>query len=217
VHPEQQQNSKPSLVAVLASHLQPTLAPDDLWFRVQQSKREVRQSSQWWLVAVTAACLCAAALFYGSHLARIRQFSHSFSIEALLSTPDKLEFRSTSSADIQAWVRERTGMEVPLSPISSTKITLAGASILPGSKPAVAIAYQVNGRYAVLAVCNNGASSTKVQARHNGWSERQVQDTKVASWNMRDHSYLLAYSASTEQRDACGLCHLHTNLSMSMN
>jgi len=152
----------------LEQSLRRVAAPEELWDRLQ-SPQPVRSRVQTRFMALATAPVVMLVALLGSHSANA----------------PSVQFRSSDAREIQAWVKARTGLDVPMHAGN-----LAGASVLPGS--AAEIAYRGAGNMTLLVSLE--AAST-------------ARNANVLSWSTRGLTFQLACA---EQQDlkACALCHV---------
>lgn len=156
----------------LARHLGTVAAPEELWERIQNPPRRVsvpRRSTQARmsvLVAATAAVVMAAVVFH-----------------------PRSEFRSDNAAEIRAWVKAKTGLDVRLHAGPSPSVELMGAKVLKGN--AAEITYRMGNHDVTVMVSRAGTADS----------------TGVFSWIARGQRYTLACVAPEELKIACLHCH----------
>jgi len=115
----------------------------------------------------------------------------------------KIEFHSAKAAQVSAWVKANTGLDIPL-PDQPEGVQLVGARVLKGETTAVEVAYRVGGHDAKLLV-------SKVEsglAVHSGHRFLGNPGTRASSWIMKDQRYTLACAEPGDLRAACTLCHV---------
>jgi len=118
---------------VLAHELRPVTAPDDLWTRVAQASALPRPGALWaradaWtnLLRACATLACVALV-----------------LSAVWLRPSRQEIRSADPGEVQAWIRAKAGVDVPLRSHLPAKLRLTGARLVNGRTE---IAYLVSGR-----------------------------------------------------------------------
>lgn len=165
------------LAPVLARRLGYVAAPEDLWDCIQ-GPRAVHRSGgapRWtWVLA-------AAAL----------------AILAVWAVLPRSEFRSDRPAEIRAWIRRSTGLEVTMLEQPSPAIRIVSARVVKSDIPTVEIAYRAGRHPATLRVSKSDAPDS---VRHQGADGS-------ASWTMRGQTYLLACADPADLQVACKLCH----------
>lgn len=151
----------------LEQSLRRVAAPEELWNRLQ-SPQPVRSRVQTRFMALATVPVVMLVALLGSHSANV----------------PSVQFHSNDAQEIQAWVKIRTGLDVPM---HAGK--LAGASVLSGG--AAEIAYRGEGRMTLMV---SAGSAT-------------ARNANVFSWTAGGLTYQLA---SAEQQDlkACALCHI---------
>ena len=152
----------------LEQSLRRVAAPEELWDRFQSGQpARTRVHSRFMALAATVPVAMLAALIG----------SHSKSVPGV-------QFRSSDPVEIQAWVKSRTGFDVPMH-----SAPLAGASVAPGR--GVEIAYRGQGSMRLLV-----SEAAAVPANSN-----------ILSWTRGGLTFQLA---SAEQQDlkSCALCHV---------
>lgn len=183
------------LEPVLDRHLGRVNAPPELWGRVRNAAAQpAKKSANVRLRLLTAAALAAAALW------------------GFLPRRTVTEFRSDTATEIRAWVKMRTGLDVPLPNRPSPAVQLTGACEVGRDTPAieVAVSYRVRGHPASLHVSklNVAPDAPPEGGKHRFLKCESVGGERVSSWTMRGQLYTLAYAAPGESRDECLLCHV---------
>ena len=117
--------------------------------------------------------------------------------ETLAGIRNRSPFRCQNPAQLRAWVRANTGLNVPLRAPLPASIQLIGARAVEGR---VEIAYKAGNRDAMLLVSR--ADPGAVNVAHS-----QVNG-KVSSWVMDGQRFTLACNDSADLQLACKLCHL---------
>jgi hypothetical protein len=195
----------------LAHRLAPAEAPGELWERVEsglagQPARASRRSvprdrppariSLWraWPVAATAmVALAAGALWLAD--ARdprldIRQLAAGVSKQAVA-----LDLRTSDPLAVRRWLRQHTGLDVPLP--ASTAVKLEGARMVrQGAQRVAAVEYRVGQDKVTLLVAR--ADPRRPLPPHGG---------RTAVWQARDQVYALAGANPDRVEAACQLCH----------
>jgi hypothetical protein len=100
-------------------------------------------------------------------------------------------------AELRAWVRANTGLDVPIQASPPASIQLIGARNLGAS---VEIAYRAGNRDALLSVSRADAGSASLP-------HGQVSGNE-SSWVADGERFTLAASNATDLQLACKLCHL---------
>ena len=96
----------------LEQSLRRVAAPEELWDRLQ-SPQPVRSRVQTRFMALATAPVVMLVALLGSHSANV----------------PPVQFRSSDAREVQAWVKARTGLDVPMHAGN-----LAGASIGPAAR-----------------------------------------------------------------------------------
>jgi hypothetical protein len=128
-------------------------------------------------------------------------------LQALASDSQHIAFRCQNPAQLRAWVRARTGLDLPLRSEAARSIQLIGAQLIGaqmiGSARSngvgVEVAYRAGDSDAVLLVSRADAGAVNVshhRARGN-----------VSSWVMDGQRYTLACNDPAGLQLACKLCH----------
>lgn len=197
---------KPEMSQGLAPELQWGLrevsAPPELWERVQASgiiATPPTKPFRWGLVWATAA---AAVLIATSatlvHLQRAGG-DEALAIRALDGDSKLTGFQCENPARLRAWVRAKTGLDLPLREKASPAIQLVGARVIEDSR-GVEVAYRAGNGDAVLLVSRAEASAISVAHSHASGN--------VSTWVMDGQRYALACDNPADLQVACKLCHL---------
>ncbi len=169
----------------LQSGLRPVTAPPELWDRVQASQDSPMSRSTRGLVWAMAATVVLIA------------FGLSVIYRDSVAFPALASDRCQNPAQLRAWVRVKTGLDLPLRTDSSPSIRLIGARYVEGR---VEVAYRTGNRDAVLTVSRADPGSANVpHSRTSG---------NVSSWVMAGQRFTLACSNPADLQIACKLCHL---------
>jgi hypothetical protein len=168
--------------------LRQVTAPPELWDRLQSPasapSRAARVSKRFYQGLLAAAVTLAMVGL---------SFVHS---PARPDSP-KLAFHCQNPAQLRAWVRANTGLDVPLRSAPPASIQLIGAQSREGR---VEIAYTAGNHDALLLVSRAGAgSANEPHSRISG---------NVSSWVMDGQRFTLTASDAAELQLACKLCHL---------
>ncbi len=171
------------LAPELEHGLREVTAPPELWDRVQ-SARVMRppQSSHRlvWALALTVVLMAALSLLRSP----VRRDSQT------------IAFRCQNPAELRAWVKAKTGIDVALRGAPPASIQLIGARNL-GER--VEIAYRAGDRDALLLVSRAAGAADVPHSNPSG---------KVSSWVMNGQRYTLACDNPADLQLACKLCHL---------
>ncbi|HUA18621.1 MAG TPA: hypothetical protein VMU80_23105 [Bryobacteraceae bacterium] len=166
------------LQPVLERGLARVAAPGELWDRVQLPQQQQSKRPAMRLVwAMAAAGLVLAVL-------------------GLRGSRSPLELRSASPAEIQAWVKANSGLDVELAARPAVSVRLLGAHIIPGANPAVEVSYLAGSYEARLVV-----------SKDPGASPLTVHDIAHPEWGMNGERYLLSCADPAGLQIACLLCH----------
>jgi hypothetical protein len=169
------------LEPVLAEHLRPVEAPRELWSRIQEKPgRSRRVGWRLGLVAVAALLVAGTSAILNVHGANTG-----------------LSLQSASAPEIQAWVKENAGLDVPFPARLSEPVRLTGARVAPNG---VELDYFVRNRPERLLIAR---SDTRGPAEHR-FLERSL---KKVSWTMGGQFYAVECAAIEDAQAACMLCH----------
>jgi hypothetical protein len=174
------------LESVLEQGLRSVTAPPELWDRLQGAPIPHPRSTHRGLVWAMAATVVLAAVA----LSLVRPRDEAAAVQ------QSMVFRCQNPAQLRAWVRARTGIDVPLRDTAAESIQLIGANAAAGR---VEIAYRAGNRDAVLVVSRTDSGSVNVA--HN-------RPTGNVSWVMDGERFTLACNNAADLQLACKLCHL---------
>ena len=160
-------------------------APPDLWDRVQNSKAVSSRKEKRILVWAMAAAVVVMAIGLS--------VMHRDNVGYTPLTSDHCQ----NPAQLRAWVRAKTGLDLPFRADSSASIQLISARNAGGR---VEIAYRAGNRDAMLMVSRADAGSAA--APHNR------VNGNVSSWVMDGQRLTLACADPAALQLACKLCHL---------
>src|ERR1041385_4665897 len=102
----------------LSRHLGPEKAPEELWDRIRGARVSVSPQARtgWgraWVLA--GAALAAVAIVAGATVWFNRGLSgEERAVRALYRAPEKLQFHSNDPAELRAWVKAGSGLDVPI-------------------------------------------------------------------------------------------------------
>ena len=182
----------------LERSLQSVAAPPELWGRIQNAQPAPRVRQQRGFVWVMAATVVIAAV--GLSLVRAHRNSaagdEAFALAALSSDSQRIAFHCQNPAQLRAWVKANTGLDLPLRTAPSASIQLAGAT---ASGDRAEIAYHAGGRDAVLLIARADGAPDQPHDRASG---------NVSSWVMAGQRFTLASDSAADLQIACKLCHL---------
>ncbi len=192
------------LEPLLTEHLGHVAAPQELWDRVQAPRplavRSSRRQIFVWAVAAAALLVVTAAAMW-----QFRLRPEAIAALALRRGAGQLEFRSEEAGAIRAWVKERTGLVIPLLADPPASIRLVGASVSDaGRTPTAEVVYRVGGRDAILLVSK---ADPKLTGSHRFLSSGHYQGARVSTWVMRGQLCTLACPIPQNPQAGCLLCH----------
>jgi hypothetical protein len=110
------------------------------------------------------------------------------------------DLHSGDPAHVKAWVLSKTGIDVPLPAKLGPAVRLVSAS--RPDKSTARLAYQVNGRDAVLLV-SMASAAVAGDGRHRLLS----RSANTSSWTMRGLVYTVVCPSAEVSQVACQLCH----------
>ena len=166
--------------------LRQVTAPRELWDRIQASQTAPLRAHNRGLVWTVAATVVLMAV----GLSMVHRSNVAF--QALAAD------RCQNPAQLRAWVRAKTGLDLPLRADSSPSIQLIGAEMRDGAG-GVQVAYRVANRDALLLISRADGAANVPHNRVNG---------KVSSWVMAGQRLTLACDSPADLQLACKLCHL---------
>ena len=210
---ELQRNEMPWLEAELLRQLAPVSAPEDLWYRVNQPQRGIRQrvSIDWllWPVAAAMVLLICGGTLRTLVVHRNQQSLTDQDMLAMMKSSGGPEFRSESFEETRQWVKTRADIDIDV-PSGHTDTPNRGGVRVLGARlihfhgmPVAVIDYLVGAGVATLFVSSKQAglrSDTEV-------TKHLFSDQRRFSWNMRNETYTISYSGAQIPRGACLLCH----------
>jgi len=177
-------NPRVEMKSELQLALRHVTAPPELWDRVRNSKAvpsRQRHRMLVWAMAASVALIVAG-------LSLIQRDNAAYPLSS-----DHCE----NPAQLRAWVRAKTGLDLPLRAGSSASIQLIGARIAGGR---VEISYRAGNRDAMLLVSRAEAGAAQVpHSRVSG---------NVSAWVMAGQQFTLACNDPAALQLACKLCHL---------
>ncbi len=175
--------NKTWLEPVLAEHLRPAEAPGELWSRIQQARKPARAG----MPAIRLGWVATAALLVAGASAILRVHAANPGVS----------FQSSNGPEIQAWVKQNTGLDVPLPAKLSEPVRLSGARVGPNG---VEVDYFVRNRPERLLIARADIPSP---AGHR-FVDRS---TKKVSWTMGAQFYSVECATAEDAQAACLLCH----------
>ena len=176
------------LESELQRGLREVKAPPDLWDRVQAGRAvqpNPRPRRLVWAMAATVI-LAAVALSY-----QARRGGVSTVIDS-----STLAFHCENPSQLRAWVRAKTGLDVPMRSSLPESIQLIGASARGN---AVEVAYRAGGSEASLLV-SRADGAVDIPHNHAGGAR--------STWVMAGERFTLACDNPADAQLACKLCHL---------
>jgi hypothetical protein len=172
------------LAPELEHGLREVAAPPELWDRVGSARARRPPKSTRGLVWALALTVVLAAGAWSLVRSPVRQDSQS------------IAFHCQNPAELRAWVKAKTGIDVPLRGAPPASIQLIGARNL-GER--VEIAYRAGDRDALLLVSPAAGAADVAHSNPAG---------NVSSWVMNGQRYTLACDNPADLQLACKLCHL---------
>lgn len=194
------------LKKTLERDLRTVSAPDELWDRIQHPRVRRTHSVLALVTVLTAAAAVAVGAVWG-FFPRPERSTQELAVAALDNAPAGLELQSGTFPQIRAWVKERTGIDLPLPQAPSRMVTMRGVCAVRGGTPGVEVAYRVSGHNAALVVSRAGPGMTG-SVEHRFLKCDSTGAARVSSWTMHGQLYTLAYDARGDARDECLLCHV---------
>lgn|SRR5690242_6475393 len=190
----------------LNRHLGPVKAPDELWDRIQgtdvisfeRARRPVRRVAMAW---VTVAAMAVAAVAGIATWRNRNLSSEERAVRALARAPEQVEFRSGDLAEIRNWVKESSGLEVPLRGLPAGNVQLIGASLTRSGAPTAEIAYRVGNMDAALVISKMAEGG---DGKHAFVKSGSYHGANFQSWTMRGEMFTIA---AADARAGCMLCH----------
>jgi len=191
------------LTPVLSRDLRQVAAPDDLWRKMQQPRvARVRKQIGLRTTDLMLVCTLLAMAVWGIFPRRALS-PQSLAIAALNRGPEDLDLQSDTVSEIRAWVKTRTGLDLPLPAETSQMVRLKGVCAVKGG---FEVSYRVSGHNAALLV-SKASSAMPADTRHRFLKCESTAGTRVSSWIMHGQLYTLAYASPGDSRDECQLCH----------
>lgn len=158
-------------------------APPELWSRVQSARVSRPPESSRRLIWALALTVVLAAV----PLSLVRLPVHKNS--------QSVEFHCQNPAELRAWVKANTGIDVPLRATPPVSIRLIGARNLGEQTE---IAYRAGDRDALLLVSRADGAAEVPHGNPDG---------SVSSWVMAGQRYTLTSDNPADLQLACKLCH----------
>ncbi len=181
----------------LRQGLRSVTAPPELWDRVQAAQFTKPPRTNRPLVWALAASVALIAVGLSAIHRQGAVDDETFALRALASDSQRIAFHCQNPAQLRAWVRAQTGLDVPLRTSPPASIQLIGARNLGAGAE---IAYRAGDHAGVLLISRAGAGSADVPHDRVSGS--------VSSWVMDGQRYTLASNDSADLQLACKLCHL---------
>jgi hypothetical protein len=175
-------------------------APPQLWDRIQaaQVSKPARRNRPF--VWATAAAVALSAVALSTVHRQTNMGDEAFALRALSSASQRIAFHCQNPAQLRAWVRANTGLDLPLQEPLSPSVQLVGAQTIGNGTGGVEVAYRAGNRDAILLVSKADADSATVpHSRVSG---------NISSWVMSGQRFTLASNDPTDLQLACKLCHL---------
>jgi hypothetical protein len=177
-------NQRVEVKSELQLALRQVTAPPELWDRVQSARVSRPQTTSRGFVWALALAVVLLAVALSRIQSPVRQDSQ------------QIAFHCQNPAQLRAWVKANTKLDVPLRAVPPASIQLIGARAVPGGAE---IAYRAGKRDAVLRVSRADGSANVPHSRVSG---------KVSSWVMDGQRFTLACDDPAGLQLACKLCHL---------
>ncbi len=196
----------------LNRHLGPVKAPDDLWDRISLTKNQGAEAISFerarparrvqTALAWAAAAALAVVAVAGIGTWRNRSLSsEERAVRALARAPEQVEFRSGDLAEIRNWVKESSGLEIPLRGLPAGNVQLIGASLTRSGAPTAEISYRVGGMEAALVISKMAEGG---DGKHAFVKSGSYHGSNFQSWTMRGEMFTIA---AADARVGCMLCH----------
>jgi hypothetical protein len=180
-------------------------APDTLWPRIQAERRDQMRSGRrglqrtgWMLWPVVATVLLLAS---GDLLWQIGQARGDV---IRLSDREISGLASSNPAEIRAWVKTKTDMDLDLACGGAEGIQLSGVRLMRVRGELVAaISYRSKGKPATLLVSRKGLVFRRM--------EPQSPDSRLVAWSGRDRSFAIAWQHAGDVEASCMRCHVESH------
>lgn len=175
-------------------------APDTLWsgIRAEERNRQQPHRTGWmiWPAVAMVLLVASADLLWQMGKARGETIR--------LSDPEIARLTSENPAEIRAWVKTRTDMDLDLSCGGSGGIQLSGVRLIQVRGELVAaISYRSEGKPATLLVSRKGMVFRRI--------EPQSPDSRLVAWSGRDRSYAIAWQHAGDVEASCMRCHVESH------
>jgi len=168
----------------LAHRLPPAEAPEELWRRIEDrlSARSAVPARKGFGRAWPIATMALLTITFAFWLANVREAAAT-------------QFASHDPRAIRVWLRQHSGLDVPLP--DTTTVRLTGARVLRrGGERIAAVDYRAGRDRVTLLIA-------RADPRH----PLPPHGTRVAAWQARDQVYTLDSSDPDRVEAACQLCH----------
>jgi hypothetical protein len=202
----------------LARQLGPVSAPESLWRRIHEQRRPLRVPPVRWAVW-SAAAFALLALSAGV-VAMTRDSTADLDklaareLQSLSEGSGQVDFRSADPGEIQAWVKAKSDMNVPLPECAGRgngPVRLLGARLIRlEGLWAAAITYRVGEDFAAMLVTGRRAGFMRTgRPGHGSLQMKTIGETELFSWNRGPEVYRIAFAATKDPQRACLLCHVN--------
>jgi hypothetical protein len=209
----------------LARQMAPVAAPESLWDRINDpgQRRPERPVPLGWVLAPVALALTLLAL---AGVMRTLNRLHGDPADSaerelpiLAAEAGGFDFRSDSLEETRAWVKARakididvpSGQSPPGGPLNDHGVVrLLGVHLIHlRGLPFAAIDYRIGDEVATLFVSGKhaGLSGNTEVSKHLFSQIKSTGNAQLFSWNMRNQTYMIAFSGSRSPHGACLLCH----------
>jgi hypothetical protein len=186
----------------LQGGLREVTAPADLWDRVQAARvapaRPLSSVPSRRLIWAMAATVVLAAV--GLSILRAHRDSaagdEALALQALSIDSQRVAFHCENPTQLRAWVKAKTGLDVPLRSEPAASIEFIGAS---STVDRAEIAYRAGNRGGVLLISRADRAADVAHGHASG---------NVSSWVAAGQRFTLASDNPADLQVACKLCHL---------
>ncbi len=181
------ESGKVWLETLLTQHLGRVATPPELWDRIQAPGPVLPQRSHRrmlvWALAATAVIVAAVVVW------QQRSRPEALVAQALRRGAGQLEFRSEQAPAIRAWVKERTGLDVPLLTEPPASIRLVGASVADWARtPTAEVVFRVGGGHDEVLLVSKADPKLIGNSSHRFLSSSQYRGARISSWLMHGQS-----------------------------
>lgn len=167
---------------MLAEHLRRVEAPAELWSKIHRPQKPAPASKGAWRLGLIAVVLLVVAAT--SAILNVRGAS------------PRLSVKSASAVEIQAWVKDNAGLDVPFPDHIPASVRLTGARLAGNG---VEVEYFVRNRPERLTIARSD-----IQGPEHRFVERSA---KKISWTMGGQFFALDCAQAEDAQAACTLCH----------